>query len=169
MPTRLAEGRRLEDLDLDLFVGPAVIADVRGHEPRSPVSWRDLEPYAGDLAPGRILALRTGWSDTHYGTERYFDHPFLDADACSEILRRGVRTLAVDALSPDPTVLAPGAEAEFPVHHLVLGAGGVIVENLTGLGSVDFPDPLLSLLPIRLGGDADGAPCRAVALELDRR
>jgi kynurenine formamidase len=164
----LSDGNRLEDLDLDLFIGPTVIADVRGHEPRSPITWGDLEPHADGLAPGTILAVRTGWSDAHYGTERYFDHPFLDPEACSEILQRGVRTLAVDALSPDPTVLAPGAEAEFPVHHQVLGAGGVIAENLIDLGSVNFPNPLLSLLPIRLGGDADGAPCRAVALELDR-
>jgi kynurenine formamidase len=42
----------------------------------------------------------------------------------------------------------------------------VFAENLTNLGAVDFVDPVLSLLPIRLGGDADGAPCRAVALKL---
>jgi kynurenine formamidase len=48
---------------------------------------------------------------------------------------------------------------------VLLGAGGVIVENLTNLEAVDFPDPLLSVLPLRLR-DADGAPVRAVALQL---
>jgi kynurenine formamidase len=76
-----------------------------------------------------------------------------------------VRTFVIDALNVDETVFE--AEAEFPCHLAFLGAGGVFAENLTNLGAVDFEDPILSLLPIRLGGDADGAPCRAVALKLD--
>ncbi len=40
-----------------------------------------------------------------------------------------------------------------------------IVENLTGLEQVDWADPVLSVLPLKLR-DADGAPCRAVMLEL---
>lgn len=160
----LAGGDRLEDLDLGAFVGPGVVADVRGHEPRSPIAWRELEPYAERLRAGTILALRTGWSDEHLGADRYFEHPFLDPDACSRVLELGVRTLAVDALSPDPT---DGGASDLPVHRLVLGAGGVIVENLTNLGSVGVPDPVFSFAPIRLAGDADGAPCRAIALEVE--
>ena len=41
----------------------------------------------------------------------------------------------------------------------------LIEVNLTNLAAVDFGDPLLSVLPIRLAG-ADGAPVRAVAVEL---
>jgi len=40
----------------------------------------------------------------------------------------------------------------------------VIVENLVGLGAIDFPDPLVSVLPLRIAG-GDGAPARAVAIE----
>ena len=70
-------------------------------------------------------------------------------------------------VSVDPTVTGPGPAdaARLPVHHLVARAGGVVVENLTGLEEVDFADPLLSVLPLRLTG-ADGAPCRAVALQV---
>ena len=157
-------GARLEDLDLSLFAGPGVIVDVSGHGDRSPIAWEAIRPHAARLEAGAILALRTGWSERHYGTDRYYDHPFLDPDAARRILDLGVRTLAVDALNPDPTALE--GTSELPVHDLWLGAGGVVVENLTNLSAVDFPDPVLSLLPIRLGGDADGAPCRAVALEL---
>jgi kynurenine formamidase len=48
----------------------------------------------------------------------------------------------------------------------LLGAGGAIVENLTNLEAVDFAEPVVSVLPIRLA-DADGAPVRAVALQLE--
>lgn len=53
----------------------------------------------------------------------------------------------------------------YPVHHLLCGAGCVIAENLTGIGAVDFAEPLLRLLPVKLGG-SDGAPVRAAALEV---
>jgi kynurenine formamidase len=160
-----ADGERLEDVGLDLFVGPAVIADLSGHGDREPIGWDALSPYADRLRPGTILVLRTGWSERFYGTERYYDHPFLTAAACERVLERGVRTLAIDALNPDETVV-DGTEERWDVHHLVLGAGGVIAENLTNLSAVDFEEPLLCLFPLRLGGEADGAPCRAIALDL---
>ncbi len=161
----VADGDRLEDIDLGLFSGPAVIADVTGHGDREPIGWDALAPYAERLGPGTILALRTGWSERHYGAARYFDHPFLSADACERIVEAGVRTLAVDTLNPDETIL-DDREQRWEVHRQFLGAGGVIAENLTNLGAVDFDDPQLCLFPLRLGADADGAPCRAVALEL---
>jgi kynurenine formamidase len=157
----IASGPRLDELDLGLFAGPAVIADLSGHEPRQPIMWPELAPVADRLGPGAILALRTGWSDRHLGTDRYYEHPFLDPDACARVLDRGVRTLAIDALNPDPSE----AGVSLPVHQLVLGAGGVIAENLTNLSAVGEGESLLCLFPIRLG-DADGGPCRAVALEL---
>lgn len=160
----VADGPRLGELDLDLFAGPGVIVDVTGHEPRQPIVWSDIVSVSDRLRPGTILVLRTGWSEAHLRTDRYFDHPYLDPGACTRVLDRGVRSIAIDALNPDQTVLQ--GEAAFPVHQLVLGAGGVIAENLTHLSAVQAPDPLMCMFPIRLGGDADGAPCRAVALEL---
>jgi kynurenine formamidase len=160
-----AGGQRLNGLDLALFVGPALIADVTRQSDREPIGWETLQPYAELLRPGTILVLRTGWSDRYYGTERYFDHPYLSAEACERILELGVRTLAIDALSPDETLLVDGSP-RFDVHRLLLGAGGVIAENLTNLNAVDFDEPLLCLFPLRLDGDTDGSPCRAVALEL---
>jgi kynurenine formamidase len=41
----------------------------------------------------------------------------------------------------------------------------VIAENLANLAALDFPNPFLSLLPIKLAG-SDGAPVRAVAMEV---
>jgi len=160
----VATGARLEDLDLDLFAGAAVIADVTGHRDREAIGWDAVAPYAERLGPGTIFVLRTGWSDLHYGTQRYFDHPYLHRDACERILGLGVRTLAIDAINPDETIV-DDREPRWDVHHLVLGAGGVIAENLTNLSAVDFEDPLVCLFPLRLAGAADGGPCRAVALE----
>jgi kynurenine formamidase len=159
-------GPRIEDCDLGLFTGPGVIVDVTGHGERQPITRQDLEPYRDSLRPGAVVALHTGWSDRYLGTDRYYAHPFLDPKACGWLEELGVRTVAIDALNVDRTILPGDGEPEFPCHLRFLGAGGIFAENLTNLGSVDFDDPMVSLLPIRLGGEADGAPCRAVALKL---
>ena len=158
------DGARIDELDPRLFVGPAAVLDVRGKGPRERVTAEDLRPYENRLYGGVIAVVRTGWEE-HYGTPLYYDHPFLDRGAAQLLLDAGVRTVAVDALNVDETVLEGEQPDGYPAHHLILGAGGVIAENLANLGAIDFPEPLISLLPIKLGG-SDGAPVRAVAMEV---
>jgi kynurenine formamidase len=150
------DGARVDALDLRLFAGPGVIVDVRGRPDRYPIGVPDLAPHLDRVGPGTIVVLHTGRSD--------HDHPYLAADACRALLDRGVRTIGLDTPSIDRT---PDLEG-YPCHHLMAAAGGVIVENLTNLAAVDFPDPFLSVLPLRLTG-ADGAPVRAVAMQLADR
>ena len=69
-----------------------------------------------------------------------------------------MRLLAVDVLSPDST-----PSADFPVHEIVLGGDGLIVENLTGLDQLG-ETARLGFFPLKLGA-VDGAPVRAVAFE----
>jgi kynurenine formamidase len=151
-------GARVDELDLALLAGPAVVLDVRGAGAREPVRWTALEPYADVLRTRRIAVLRTGWS-VHYGTDRYWESPWLDPAACRRLLDLGVRTLLLDCASPDPV-----GSVELPVHRLIAAAGGVVGENLTGLDRLDF-DPWVTCLPLRLTG-GDAAPVRAVALDL---
>jgi kynurenine formamidase len=162
----LADGARIDELPLELFLGPAVVADVRGKRPHDAVTWADLAPVADRLGPGRILLLHTGW-DAHWGTDAYFDHPFLDGDAAARVIAAGVRTIGLDALSLDETVLGGEPAAGFAAHDVVLGAGGVIIENLRNLDAVPSGEPVVSVLPLRIAG-ADGAPVRAVAFEVGR-
>jgi kynurenine formamidase len=160
----LEDGARIDELPLDLFLGPAVIADLRGRAPHTPITWADLAPVADRLGPGRMLLLHTGW-DAHWGTDAYFDHPYLEGDAAQQVVAAGVRTIGLDALSLDETVLHGESDGGFAAHFAVLGAGGVIVENLRNLSAVGSPDPVVSVLPLRLAG-ADGAPVRAVAFDV---
>jgi len=111
-----------------------------------------------------MLLLHTGW-DAHWGTDGYFCDPYLDGDAAERVVAAGVRTIGLDALSLDETVLDGEAAGGFAAHFAVLGAGGVIVENLRNLAAVVSPEPVVSVLPLRLAG-ADGAPVRAVAFDV---
>jgi kynurenine formamidase len=162
----LDDGARIDEMDLALFLGPAVVIDVRHVGSRRAITWPDLA-YVDALpasVAGRMVLLHTGWSRT-WGTPAYFDHPYLDAGAAQELIDRGVRTVGVDAASVDETMLEGEHPTGFATHHVLLGAGCAIVENLTNLGAIDWSDPVVSVLPLRLTA-ADGAPVRAVAFEV---
>ncbi|MFJ9242134.1 cyclase family protein [Streptomyces sp. NPDC101776] len=157
---------RLDELSLEFFGGHAVVADVRGLPARAPITPALLAPALNRLRlrPGSLVLLATGWS-AYWGTDEYLAHPWLTPEAAEALVAAGVRTVAVDALSVDPTP-EPGdqtAELALPAHRVLCGAGGVIAENLTGLDQViGLQDVELFLFPLRLAG-ADGAPVRAVA------
>lgn len=150
-------GRTMADVSLDELVGDAIVLRVPGLGDGEVYDWRRLEaqgPLPERLPP--IVIVDTGWAAL-FGTERALRHPALDPDAARELQRRGMRVLAVDTLSPDPT---GGADASFPVHEVVLGADGLIVENLRVVAAVPYR-VRVGFFPLRLIGD--GAPVRAVA------
>jgi kynurenine formamidase len=160
----LHDGARIDEMDLRLFAGPGVIIDVRSKPARAAISAQDVAPYLDAVGPGTIVLFHTGWA-VHYGTAEYFNHPFVGADACQALLDRGVRTFCLDTLNIDETPDDTHPGIGFPVHHLIAAVGGVVVENLSAIEQIDFGEPFISVLPIRLTG-ADGAPTRAVAMDL---
>lgn len=153
----------LDELPLTRFLGPGLIVDVRGLGAREAIRQEHLADALAEARPDTIVLLHTGWS-RHFGTERYFDHPFLEADACRALLDAGVRTIGIDAINLDETPDDDHPGVGFPVHHLIAQAAGVICENLTNLGAVRSAHPTVSLLPLAFVG-TDGAPVRAVAYE----
>jgi len=155
-PAHVIEGgRTLAEVALHELCGEAIVLRVEVGE-GSPYGLAELE--AAVRLPARlspIVVIDTGWA-SYFGTDRALLHPYLDGSAAAELLRRGMHVLAVDTHSPDPTHL----ESELPVHRTVLGADGLIVENLTGLAALS-PRARVGFFPLRFGGD--GAPARAVA------
>lgn len=158
----LEDGAKLDELPLQRFLGPGVVVDCTGMPARTPIAWRQLEPHADRFGEGTIVLLRTGW-DAHRDGPGFFEHPFLDGEACRRLLATGVRTVGLDAINIDETPPGEIDRDAFPCHDAISRAGGVIVENLVGLDAIDFADPWISVLPLRVPG-ADGAPARAVAL-----
>jgi kynurenine formamidase len=155
----VAGGRTTGSIGLEELVGEALVVHLA---PLAPGSTYGVDQFASalgtmpDFVP-RIVIVHTGWA-RHFGTAVALAHPSLDPAAAERLLRRGMRLLAVDTLSPDPT----GADAGFPVHEVVLGADALIVENLAGLEAL--PERVrVGFFPLPI--DADGAPVRAVAFD----
>ena len=153
----VAGGRTLDAVALDELVGEALVLHVDGLDDRATVGIDDLGELPERVPP--IVVVDTGWW-RHFGTERALRHPALDAAAARELVARGMRVLAVDTLSPDPTDAA--GTTEFPVHEVVLGSDGLIVENVANLAGLPR-SVRIGFFPLRLGGD--GAPVRAVAFD----
>jgi len=150
-------GRTTGRIGLDELVGESLVVHLDGLAPRQLYGLAELASALAGGLPERvppIVVVDTGWA-SRFGTDAALKHPALDPDAAAELLRRGMRVLAVDTLSPDPT----GGDG-FPVHDVVLGGDALIVENLTGLEGL--PERVrVGLFPLPI--DADGAPVRAVA------
>ncbi|WP_395244098.1 cyclase family protein [Agromyces sp. MMS24-K17] len=157
----VAGGRTTGRIGLDELVGEALVVHLPGLEPRARIDLAAIEAALPGGLPERvpgIVVLDTGWA-AHFGDDLAVAHPAIDPDAAGELLRRGMRLLGVDTLSPDPTGREAAGEA-FPVHALVLGADALIVENLRGLDGL--PERVrIGVFPLPV--DADGAPVRAVA------
>ena len=112
-----------------------------------------------DLAEGDIFLLATG-IEALAETSRYnYSYPYPSRELVQWLIERKIRAYMTDATSIDP-VSSPAAEN----HHLILGAGIPIVENLRNLAELPALKPfVICALPLKLGG-REGSPCRAVAL-----
>ena len=157
--------KRIDELPLPLFVGPATVIDCGKLAARQQITAESLGDQLAQIQSGDIVLCKTQWS-RFYGTDEYFNSPFLHADLVKLLLDRGVLTFGLDAINIDETPDDTHEGVGFPAHHLIAKAGGVICENLTNLDAIDFDRPIVSLLPMKFIG-IDGAPVRAVAMQVD--
>jgi len=151
------DGRDIDAFGTERFVFDAVRADCRGRDPRSPIG-----PDSLPATDAGLLVVQTGWDD-HWGTETYFDHPFLTPEAARFCADQGY-DVAIDALNVDPTPTDDAAGDEptgFRAHHALLGNDRLVFENVTRLAGLPERFELLAF-PLNLV-DGDGAPVRAVA------
>jgi kynurenine formamidase len=159
-PAHLVDGGRpLSELPADRFVGRAVVLDPgRLDGGRVTVARLEAAAASGRLDGVDFLLLRTGWSE-RWGEPTYFaDFPCLAPAAARWLVDRGVRGFGVDCISVDPM-----DDADLAVHHALLGAGAVIVENLANLAALPDAPFLFCALPLPVQG-VDGSPVRAVAV-----
>ena len=156
-----------ETLSLDAFLGPALVLDVRaapsGPDPDGPGALTLEALTAHARAQGMVLddvlrgaprlLLRTGRTIA----DGRFPHawPWVDADAVTTLVSRGLRLLGVDA----PSIDARDSKT-LATHHALFGAGACNLENLE---LRDAPPGRYELIapPLRLAG-LDGAPVRAL-------
>lgn len=146
----LNDGARTESLPLEILVGPARVVEL---STRKPITADDLAPH--DLSGEARVLLKTPNSELWRSPEFHADFVGVAESAARHLVERGVKLVGVDYLSVE-VFHAPGA----PAHHILLGAGVVIIEGLN-LSDVAAGVYEMFCLPLRIVG-CDGAPARVV-------
>ncbi|MBO4411230.1 MAG: cyclase family protein [Lachnospiraceae bacterium] len=138
------DGKKIDEMSLDYFIGYAYVAEHEGE-----VTARDIEEIleaaknADPRAAERILIKGKAT---------------LTEEAAKVLAAAGIKLYGNESQTVGPE------DAPMNVHLIMLGAGLVLLEGIR-LGAVPEGVYFLSAAPINLGG-AEGAPCRAVLIEL---
>ncbi len=161
-PAHLIEGGRvLDDYEAGRFVGSGTVLDLTGLQ-GAEIRMQDLEPLQSRIKGRDFVLLYTGRSRA-WGEAAYFDgYPVLTPEAAEWLAGFGPKGVGVDSISVDTM-----DTDTFAVHHILLGRGIVIIENLAHLDALLGRAFLLCCLPLKIKC-ADGAPVRAVALVPER-
>jgi arylformamidase len=142
------EGKRIYDLDLNLYLGKALVIDMRNKES---VGASDF--HGVDLQEVERVILRTdSWEDPSQFPEKI---TFLRPDLALFLGEKGVRLIGVDVPSVDPL-----DSKELAAHHS-LHENGIHILEAVDLQHVEPGLYELIALPLPLE-EADGSPVRAV-------
>lgn len=153
---RFREGRDVAALELDEVIMPGLVVDARGLKPGDALGPESLP--AVELA-GQAVLFCFGWDD-HWGTDAYYEYPFISEGLVSALLDRDVGLVGVDTLNVDDH-----RDQTRPAHSLLLAEDVLIVENLANLDAVLDSEFRFFAVPIKAHG-AVAMPVRAFA-EID--
>jgi arylformamidase len=142
------EGKRVIDLDLDLYIGPARVI----HQPNNKKIGINELQCVNLEGVTRLLIYTGAWKDRTVFPETI---PYIEPELAPYLSERGVRLIGVDLPSVDPL-----DSKELPAHHELMRYGIHILEGII-LDHVAPGDYELSALPLPLA-EADGSPVRAV-------
>lgn len=171
-----ADGVDAASVPLERLIGPAVVIDVTAQAAADAgylLTAADVaahEAEHGEIPPGSLILLRTGWSarwpdplaylgDDTPGDASSLHFPSYGAEAARLLVEaRGVAVLGADVASIDI-----GASSDFIVHRIAAAAGVPSLENLTNLDRLPARGATVIALPMKIAGGS-GGPLRAVAL-----
>lgn len=159
---KLADGANLDQIPLERFAGPAVIADFRGAIADEALTTDKLAAKLTLPLEDRIVLLATGWGKKRAKTDEWLQHPpYLAPDGAEWLVANKIRAVGIDHYS----IAGSRDPVNSQTHTILLRAGLWIVEELS------FPEEIFRVpqpfefmsLPINFRGFT-GAFCRPVAV-----
>lgn len=155
------EGRKLDELEADRFIRPAVLLDFSHKGPKGAVTAAELEEKDISIQTGDIVVIRFDWTDEMEGKSGFFmESPYLAPDAARWLVDKDISGFGLDAGNvEDPDKMDTDKAAE--IHNILLGSGLIIIEGLTNLSQVPEGRHEIFALPLKLN-DCEGAPARVM-------
>jgi kynurenine formamidase len=143
------KGARISEIPVERYFGRGRLVDARNCDE---VSAHLLDGV--EVEPGDIVVVVTGWSKKFREEDYYVGFPTISVGFAEKLVELKVSILALDTPSPD--------HAPFPVHKILLGAGVLIIENLSEVEALtDTASFDIIALPAKF--EWEGAPVRVVA------
>lgn len=152
---QIAGGATLDDIPLERLVTEALTIDVSAHQP-GPAGLDVIGQFLPQVRRNDIVLLRSG-NAANWGTDAYWHGwCYPDAAAAAALVEAGVSGVGFDGPSADPV-----DTQDYELHRVLLSAGAIILENLTGLDQLPARCRIV-VAPLKVTG-ANGAPARVLA------
>lgn len=164
-PSHFIKGKEhIADIDLKRFFTPCVIIDISKKRKESlwllPEDVKEYEKNHGKIKKNSLVIGYTGWQEFWHDPLKYrnekpgkkLSFPGFSKDAAELLLDRDIAGIGIDTLSPDGSDMK-----EFPVHHLILGAGKYILENLCNLHLMPASGGFAVTLPMKIKEGSESA------------
>ncbi|MFX0013675.1 MAG: cyclase family protein [Promethearchaeota archaeon] len=155
---RFPEKRDISQILLNEVILPGIIVDVRGMSPFQSVGCNTL-PQKVDY-DGKAVLFNFNWSN-YWGTEEYYEYPFISEEVISFLIDNHVKLVGVDTINIDDSL-----NLSRPAHTSLLEKDILIVENLTNLELLYGHKFRLFAVPIK-GKAVAAMPVRAFAEVLE--
>jgi kynurenine formamidase len=156
-------GTQIHQLPLDLFIGDAIIADLRDKLPGHPITERDLKQRLDNrIRRGDRLLLRTDHNNAYDGgSDKWMsESPYLTIGATMWCIAKDVTIVGYDFYHGNDE---PGAPRVFHNSRTLSEHGVITMPYLKNLDQIDKDRFTLVGFPLKLIG-AEASPIRAVAL-----
>lgn len=162
-------GNSISDISLEKLLVPVCVLDVSNRQDATyMISENDIFSYEslfGKIPENSLVIAYTGWSQYWQDPHKYrnpnqagqMQFPGFSARSAEILVEKNVVGIGVDTLSPD------GTDMTFPVHHIILGSGRYIIENLTNCDKLPQRGAYAILLPLKIKDGTESA-IRAIGL-----
>jgi arylformamidase len=156
-------GKDIHQLPISLFIGPAVVADIRHRGPKEAITPADLDKAVGaHFQRGDRLLLRTDINKEYDGSPEWIAKaPYLTDESVAWCVEHGVSIVGFDFYhGQKPAGADPTSSTSRKLHtHEIL-----TMPYLTNLAAITKPRVTLISLPLKMK-NVEASPIRAVVIE----
>jgi kynurenine formamidase len=170
-----ADGQTSDAIPLSRLIGPAAVVDVSARATADyQVSVEDLtgwESQHGEIAPGSILLVHTGWGNRYTDRSAYLGTAVTGPAAVAELHFPGLSPEAAQWLVENRSIAAFGLDTpsvdygqskEFRTHVILYGKNIPGFENVAALDQLPSVGSYVVALPMKIARGS-GGPLRIVA------
>lgn len=157
----IQNGKRIHELKVEDMIGDVTIVDFRRYGERDIVT----EDVIRDIKVTEKMLFVFGWNSNWKQDTFYKDFTCFSREAIRELIRKGMRFMAMDTPSPDAGGAIQNQTDGSENHVELLKNNVIIVEYLTNTELIDMEKNYeIIALPLKISG-SDGSPCRVVLRE----